>query len=91
MASGAENAVKANGKKRQFSKATNQGLGPNPGSAFARIDALAVSSLSSESLGRYYAYKQTLLDLEQDDESVISTLSIYVWDLFEGRSAREIH
>jgi hypothetical protein len=60
-------------------------------SAFARIDALAVSSLSGESLARYYAYKQTLLDLEQDDESVISTLSIYVWDLFEDRSVRELH
>jgi len=64
---------------------------PNPPSEFARIDALAVSSLSNESLARYYAYKQTLLDLEQDHESVISTLSIYVWDLFEGRSARELH
>jgi hypothetical protein len=83
--------VKANGKKRQFSKETNQGQVPNPVSAFARIDALAVSSLSSESLGRYYAYKHALLDLEQNDESVISTLSIYVWDLFEGRSASEIH
>jgi hypothetical protein len=28
-----------------------------------RIDALAVSSLSGKSLGRYYAFKQTLLDL----------------------------
>ena len=64
---------------------------PNPSSAFARIDALAVSSLSNESLARYYAYKQTLLDLEQDHESVISTLSIYVWDLLEGRSFRELH
>jgi hypothetical protein len=35
----------------------------------------AVASLSSESLARYYAYKQTLLGLEQDDESVVSTLS----------------
>ena len=83
--------MKANGKKRQSSKEINQGVLPNPASAFARIDALAVSSLSSESLGRYYAYKQALLDLEQNDESVISTLSIYVWDLFEGRSASEIH
>jgi hypothetical protein len=57
-------AVKANGKKRQFSKETNQGQVPN---------------------------KHALLDLEQNDESVISTLSIYVWDLFEGRSASEIH
>jgi hypothetical protein len=64
---------------------------PNPASAFARIDALAVSSLSSTSLARYYAYKHALLDLEQDDQSVISTLSIYVWDLFEGRSVRELH
>jgi hypothetical protein len=64
---------------------------PNPASAFARIDALAVSSLSSTSLARYYAYKHALLDLEQDDQSVISTLSIYVWDLFEGRCVRELH
>jgi hypothetical protein len=83
--------VKVNGKKRQSSRETAQGLVPNRVSAFARIDALALSSLSSESLGRYYVYKQALLDLEQDDESVISTLSIYVWDLFEGRSASEIH
>jgi hypothetical protein len=59
----------------------------NPSSAFARIDALAVSSLSSGSLARYYAYKH----LEHDDESVISTLSVYVWDLFEDRSVREVH
>jgi hypothetical protein len=70
--------VKANGKKRQSSKETDQDMLPNPSLAFARIDALAVSSLSNESLARYYAYKQTLLDLEQDHESVISTLSIYV-------------
>jgi hypothetical protein len=83
--------VKTNGKKRRSSNETNRGLAPKPASAFARIDALAVCSLSSESLGRYYAYKQALLDLEHDDESVISTLSIYVWDLFEGRSANEIN
>ena len=77
--------MKGNGKKRESSKA-HQGIVPNPPSAYARIDALAVSSLSSESLARYYAYKQALLDLEQNDDSVISTLSIYVWDLFEGRT-----
>jgi hypothetical protein len=77
--------VKGNGKKRESGRA-HQGIAPNQPSAYARIDALAVSSLSSESLARYYAYKQALLDLEQDDESVISTLSIYVWDLFEGRT-----
>jgi hypothetical protein len=77
--------------KRQSSKETGQGMLPNPPAAFARIDALAISSLSGESLARYYAYKQTLLDLEQNHESVISTLSIYVWDLFEGRSVRELH
>jgi hypothetical protein len=83
--------VKANGKKRPSSSETDRGLVPNTAAAFARIEALAVSSLSSESLGRYYAYKHALLDLEQDDESVVSTLSIYVWDLFEGRTASEIH
>jgi hypothetical protein len=83
--------VKGNGKQRQSGKEAEEGLVPNSRSAFARIDALAVSSLSTESLARYYAYKQALLDLEQDDESVVSTLSIYVWDLFEGRSVRDIH
>ena len=77
--------MKGNGRKREYGRAP-PGVVPNPSSAYARIDALAVSSLSSESLARYYAYKQALLDLQQDDESVISTLSIYVWDLFEGRS-----
>jgi hypothetical protein len=60
-------------------------------SSFARIDALAAASLSIESLARYHAYKHALLELEHDDQSVISTLSIFVWDLFEDRSAREIH
>jgi len=83
--------VKSNGKKWQSSEAADRSRLPSPSSAFARIDALAVSSLSIESLARYYAYKQTLLDLEQSHQSVISTLSIYVWDLFEGRSVRELH
>ena len=78
--------MKGNGKKRESSEAADQRIVPHAPSAFARIDALAVSSLSSESLARYYAHKQALLDLEQDDDSVISTLSVYVWDLFEGRS-----
>jgi len=59
--------------------------------SFTRIDALAAAALSIESLARYHAYKQLLLELEQDDESVIFTLSIFVWDLFEGRSVRELH
>lgn len=83
--------VKGMGKQRQSDEKAEQGIVPNPSLAFARIDALAVSSLSSESLARYYGYKQALLDLEQDDESIISTLPIYVWDLFEGRSVRDLH
>ncbi len=83
--------MKRNGRQRQSGKEAHQGMVSNPSSAFARIDALAVSSLSSGSLARYYAYKQALLDLEHDDESVISTLSVYVWDLFEDRSVREVH
>ena len=77
--------MKGNGKRRESSRA-HPVIVPNPSSAYARIDALAVSSLPGESLARYYAYKQALLDLEQNDDSVISTLSIYVWDLFEGRT-----
>jgi hypothetical protein len=83
--------VKGNGKQRQSGENADPRIVPKQSSAFARIDALAVSSLSSESLARYYGYKQALLDLEQDDESIISTLSIYVWDLFEGRSVRDLH
>ncbi len=83
--------MKSNGRKRDSSKDARAGVEPNQPSAFARIDALAVASLSGGSLARYYAYKHALIDLEQDDASVISTLSIFVWDLFEGRSAREIH
>lgn len=83
--------MKSNGKQRRSSKGSGQAILPNLASPFARIDALAVSSLTSGSLARYYSYKQALLDLEQDDESVISTLSIYVWDLFEGRSVRDMH
>jgi hypothetical protein len=76
--------MKTNGVKRR---------GAMQGSlaSFARIDALAAASLSIESLARYHAYKQALLELEQDDESIVSTLSIFVWDLFQGRSSREIH
>ncbi len=82
--------VKSNGKQPRSGKDADRAIAHNP-SPFARVDALAVSSLTGQSLARYYSYKQALLDLEQDDESVISTLSIYVWDLFEGRSVRDIH
>jgi hypothetical protein len=83
--------VKGNGKQRRSSKENDQATVQNPSSPFARIVAMAVSSLTNESLARYYGYKQALLDLDQDDESVISSLSIYIWDLFEGRSGRDIH
>lgn len=60
-------------------------------STFARIDVLAISSLSSESLVRYRAYKQALLEREQDDQAVACTLSIFVWDLLGRRSVHRIH
>jgi hypothetical protein len=61
-------------------------------------DARSTSSCSEEVVYRGFFTLATthsgcmkLLDLEQDDESVISTLSMYVWDLFDGRSVRDIH
>lgn len=60
-------------------------------STLARIDVLAISSLSSEEIARYRAYKQALLEREQDDQAVACTLSIFVWDLLGRRSVHRIH
>jgi hypothetical protein len=54
-------------------------------SPLARLDALAVSTLSSGALTRYHAYKEVLRAREQDEAAIVSTLTLFVWDLSEGR------
>ena len=54
-------------------------------SPLAQIDALAVSALSTKALARYHAYKEALLVGEQDEATILSSLTLFVWDLSEGR------
>jgi len=54
-------------------------------SPLAHIDALAVSALSTKALARYHAYKEALLVGEQDEATILSSLTLFVWDLSEGR------
>lgn len=54
-------------------------------SPLALLDALAISALSSKALARYQAYKEVLLAREQDEEAVVSTLTLFIWDLSESR------
>lgn len=57
----------------------------NSSSPLAHIDATAVSALSNKALARYQAYKKVLLAREQDEATIVSTLTLYVWDLSESR------
>lgn len=57
----------------------------NSSSPLAHIDATAVSALSNKALARYQAYKKVLLAREQDEAAIISTLTLFVWDLSESR------
>lgn len=57
----------------------------NSSSPLAHIDATAVSALSKRALARYQAYKKVLLAREQDEAAIISTLTLFVWDLSESR------
>lgn len=54
-------------------------------SPLAHIDGLAVSALSSKALARYQAYKEVLLAREQDEAAIVSSLTLFVWDLSESR------
>ncbi|HTU57287.1 MAG TPA: hypothetical protein VMF89_02620 [Polyangiales bacterium] len=44
-----------------------------------------MSTLPSKALARYHAYKEVLLAREQDEAAIISTLTLFVWDLSESR------
>ena len=61
------------------------GAASDAASPIGRIDALAVSTLSSKALARYHAYKEVLFAREQDEAAIISTLTLFVWDLSESR------
>lgn len=60
------------------------GAASGASSPLARIDAMAVSALSSKALARYHAYKEVLLAREQDEAAIISTLTLFLWDLSES-------
>lgn len=59
--------------------------------ALLTIDTIAEGTLTSRSIDRYRAYRQALLDSEQDIQHVLITLSLFVWDLFMRRSNTTLH
>jgi hypothetical protein len=61
------------------------GAASNAASPLARFDALAVSTLSSKTRARYHAYKEVLLAREQNEAAIISTLTLFIWDLSVSR------
>jgi hypothetical protein len=54
-------------------------------SPLAHVDAVAISALSKNALARYRAYKEVLLAREQDQAAIVSTLTLFVWDLSESQ------
>lgn len=74
-----KDASPAHGPEPQAERAADTPL------PLAHIDALAVSTLSSEALTRYQAYKAVLLAREQDEAAILSTLTLFVRDLSESR------
>jgi hypothetical protein len=64
---------------------TDVGTASDAASPLAHIGALAVSALSSKALARYHAYREVLLAREQDGAAIISTLTLFIWDLLESR------
>lgn len=56
-------------------------------SPLAHVDAVATSSLSKNALARYQAYKEVLLARERDEAAIVSTLTLFIWDLSESQPA----
>jgi len=56
-------------------------------SPLAHVDAVAISKLSTNALARYRAYKAVLLARERDEAAIVSTLTLFVWDLSESQQA----
>jgi hypothetical protein len=55
------------------------------GRIFDHIDRIAEGSLSRTAFERYVTYRDALIEDGQDADSTVATLSLFVWDLFEGR------
>lgn len=66
-------------------------LSSETAAALLTVDTIAEGSLPPRSINRYRAYRQALLDSEQDIPCVIVTLSLFVWDLFKRRSTTTLH
>lgn len=49
------------------------------------LDETAAAALSNKSLARYEAYKAVLLAREQNEQAIISTLTLFIRDLSESR------
>lgn len=65
----------------------NRNLPRNGLSRLDNVDAVAISSLSTSALARYRAYKEVVLAREPDEAAVVSTLSLFVWDLSKSQTA----
>jgi hypothetical protein len=59
--------------------------------ALLTIDTIAKGSLLPLSFRRYEAYKQALLESDQDIQSVVVALSLFVWDVFKRRPSSTLH
>lgn len=58
---------------------------------FSVMDSVADATLSVASFDRYLAYRDALIADGTDAEGIVSRLSAFLWDLFEGFSANGVH
>lgn len=58
---------------------------------FSVMDSVADATLSVASFDRYIAYRDALIADGTDAEGIVSRLSTFLWDLFEGLSANGVH
>jgi hypothetical protein len=55
------------------------------------MDHVADETLPVAGLARYTALRRALIADGQDAESVVEQLSVFLWELMEGRSANGVH
>ncbi|GFE80251.1 hypothetical protein GCM10011487_22510 [Steroidobacter agaridevorans] len=55
------------------------------------LDQVADAALPRPAQARYTAYRNALIADGQDDEQVVQTLWLFLWDLSEGRSVNGVH
>lgn len=55
------------------------------------LDQVADSALPGPAQARYTAYRDALIADGQDDEQVVQTLWLFLWNLSEGRSVNGVH